>query len=217
MFQSTAMLRKPQALLVNFSDETLAERRHWIFDMDGTLTLAIHDFDEIRASLGLPAGQPILEAIAELPDDEARRVSEKLDEIEFEIASKAKPQPGATTLLDKLQARGYRVGILTRNGREISDATLGAAGLDGYFDADAIVSRDCCEPKPSPAGVTRLLDYWQADVNDATMTGDYLYDLKAGKDAGVATIHMDVTGQFAWPELTSIGVSNLEQLLVLFD
>ena len=26
----------------------LADRRYWIFDMDGTLTVAIHDFDAIR-------------------------------------------------------------------------------------------------------------------------------------------------------------------------
>ncbi|MEY4949417.1 MAG: hypothetical protein RL698_1628, partial [Pseudomonadota bacterium] len=41
--------------------------RHWIFDLDGTLTVAMHDFDAIRTALDLPTGRPILEALAELP------------------------------------------------------------------------------------------------------------------------------------------------------
>ena len=202
-------------MLVNFSQESIENRRHWIFDMDGTLTLAIHDFDQIRAQLGLPAGEPILEAIARLPAEKALDTQKRLDEIEFEIADRASPQPGANELLDKLSTNGHKIGILTRNGKAIAKATLKAAGLDGYFESDAVVSRDCCEPKPSPAGVIKLLEYWQADASDCSMTGDYLYDLQAGNDAGVATIHLDVDGQFAWPDMTTTGVTHLAQLLPL--
>ena len=41
----------------------LTRRPCWIFDLDGTLTVAAHDFDAIRAELGLPQGRPILEAL----------------------------------------------------------------------------------------------------------------------------------------------------------
>ena len=47
------------------------------------------------------------------------------------------------------------------------------------------------------------------------MTGDYLYDLKAGLDAGTATVHLDVNGEFAWPELTTAGVTSLQSLIHL--
>ena len=33
---------------------SLAEVRHWVFDMDGTLTVAVHDFAAIRVALGDP-------------------------------------------------------------------------------------------------------------------------------------------------------------------
>lgn len=33
----------------------LARRRHWVFDMDGTLTVAVHDFAAIRRALEIPA------------------------------------------------------------------------------------------------------------------------------------------------------------------
>jgi hypothetical protein len=31
----------------------LKHRGHWIFDLDGTLTVSAHDFDHIRRELGL--------------------------------------------------------------------------------------------------------------------------------------------------------------------
>lgn len=202
-------------MLVNFTQESIENRHYWIFDMDGTLTLAIHDFDDIRSQLGLPAGEPILEAIAQLPADEAAATHQRLDQIEFEIADRASPQPGAIELLDKLLAHGHKLGILTRNGKGIAAATLKAAGLEGYFDTDAVISRDCCEAKPSPAGIHKLLNYWQTKPGTCSMTGDYLYDLQAGHEAGVATIHLDIHGKFAWPEMTTTGVTHLAQLLPL--
>ncbi|MGH9885914.1 MAG: HAD family hydrolase, partial [bacterium] len=50
----------------------VSRRAHWIFDMDGTLTVAVHDFDAIRTELGLPQGKPMLEELALRPAEEAR-------------------------------------------------------------------------------------------------------------------------------------------------
>ncbi|MBP42781.1 MAG: HAD family hydrolase, partial [Deltaproteobacteria bacterium] len=41
-------------------NSSLLKRKHWIFDLDGTLTVAVHDFDAIRKELGIPAGLPII-------------------------------------------------------------------------------------------------------------------------------------------------------------
>ena len=48
----------------DFPRSPLAGRGHWVFDMDGTLTVAAHDFDAIRRELGVPAGKPLLETLA---------------------------------------------------------------------------------------------------------------------------------------------------------
>ncbi|MCX5823683.1 MAG: hypothetical protein NTY86_09305 [Deltaproteobacteria bacterium] len=45
------------------------------------------------------------------------------------------------------------------------------------------------------------------------IVGDYIFDLQTGRNAGAATIHVDRTRSFLWPELTDIGVSTLEELL----
>ena len=50
---------------------SLADVRHWVFDMDGTLTVAVHDFAAIRVALAIPAEHDILTHLAELPADEA--------------------------------------------------------------------------------------------------------------------------------------------------
>ena len=49
----------------------LAERRHWVFDMDGTLTQAVHDFPAIKRALGIAEQEDILQHLAALPAAEA--------------------------------------------------------------------------------------------------------------------------------------------------
>jgi phosphoglycolate phosphatase-like HAD superfamily hydrolase len=48
------------------------------------------------------------------------------------------------------------------------------------------------------------------------MVGDYLFDLEAGKNAGVATVHLDVDGEFLWPEYSDYTVTSLKPLADLF-
>lgn len=180
--------------------------------MDGTLTCAIHDFDAIRAELGLPAGVPILEAISRLPSAEAQDVHQRLDTLEFDIATRATQQPGAVALLDHLVENNCKVGILTRNGKEIAHATLEACGLDRYFVPDDVVSRDCCTPKPNPAGVHKLMSQWQSQPDDTVMVGDYLFDLQAGFDAGSHTVHMAIDDRGDWPDITTLRVLSLPEL-----
>lgn len=180
--------------------------------MDGTLTQAMHDFDAMRAELNLPAGVPILEALDAMEPEEARAKHRELDEMELRMAADAKPQPGCVELLNALVEKGASLGIVTRNGKEIAEVTLAACGIDHYFTNSTIVSRDCCAPKPDPAGINLLLSLWQAKPADAVMVGDYYFDLQTGRSASVATVHLDVTKAFAWPELTDVSVSSLTEL-----
>ena len=192
----------------------LATKKHWLFDMDGTLTHAVHDFEAIKVQLDLPAGKPILESLADLPAEIAARKHQLLDEIEFEIAELATAQTGGTELLQSLLDHGCNVGIVTRNGKAIAKATLKACGLDHFFTDDTIIGRDCAAPKPEPDGVTLLLRRWHAAPQEAVMIGDYLYDLEAGRKAGTATVHFDVVDRGSWPEWTDHKISSLTELLV---
>jgi HAD superfamily hydrolase (TIGR01509 family) len=188
-------------------------RRCWIFDLDGTLTLPVHDFPAIRTALGMTeTDSDILRFLASLPPAEGAARHARLIEIEYELADRTAAAPGAGRLLDQLFRRGARIGILTRNTREIALHTLGQIGLKGYFTADDILGRDEAAPKPHPAGIEKLLAAWGNAPDETVMVGDYLFDLQVGRAAGTATIHVDPSCAFRWPELADMAVATLEEL-----
>lgn len=189
------------------------DRPHWIFDMDGTLTRAVHDFDAIRTELGLPPGRLILEAVAEKPERERAELFERLDAIELDLARRAEPQPGADALLRALVERGARLGILTRNSRRNAHETLRAAGLGHFFAADDVFGRDEAPPKPSPEGVLALARRFGGDASTAVMVGDYRLDLLCGRSAGAITVYLDPSGQFEFAELADHRIRRLDELL----
>ncbi len=183
--------------------------------MDGTLTVAMHDFEAIRATLGLPLGQPILESIAALPAKEAKLLRQRLNDIEIELARQSSPQPGARDLLEGLQKRGVRLGILTRNSRPNAFETLRACDLLGFFEPEWVLGRESAAPKPSPEGIHKLLKYWNTPADRAVMVGDFHFDLEAGRRAGTATVYVDVENRDQWTDKADTRVKTLAELLSL--
>lgn len=195
----------------------LDQIRHWIFDMDGTLTVPMHDFDDIRAALGLPEGIPILEAIDTLPERESEQISRRLDEIEFRIASQAEPQPGAQELLRALERQGSELGILTRNNRMNALETLRVCSLLEFFQPEAIVGREAALPKPDPEGVNKLLRLWNARPADSVIVGDYLFDMQAGREAGTLTVYVGPREKAEWRAYMDVWVKDLRELRILIE
>ena len=193
-------------------NHNLLKRKYWIFDLDGTLTIAVHDFNAIREELGIPEGQPIIKTLESLPLKESRNKKKKLQEIEEKLALNASPAPGVEKLLETLNSQNYFFGILTLNTRENAWITLKALGLSEYFTNESVIGRWCAEPKPSPNGIKKLLNHWNVYANDALIVGDYLYDLQVGRAAEIATVHVDPSGNFEWPELADISVCSLNEL-----
>ncbi len=193
--------------------QVILSRRHWVFDLDGTLTVAVHDFAAIRHELGVPEGSDILGFISSLQAAEALSLHARLNDIEMELAKKTAPAAGAVSLVETLHGRGVRMGVLTRNTRENALRTLAAIGVGEYFSPACVIGRDDALPKPDPDGIHKLSANWGTMAADVVMVGDYLYDLQSGRAAGVATIHVDRTRAFRWPELADIGVVTLEELI----
>ena len=193
----------------------LARRPFWIFDMDGTLTVAVHDFDAMRAELGLRPKEPILEQIAAQSELRARALLDRLDAIELELARRARAADGAHALLERLCGRGAKLGILTRNSFANAKETLRACGLERFFAAECVLGREHAAPKPDPAGIRRLLAHWRAEPHQAVMVGDYRYDLLAGRAAGIATVYVDLTRGFQFREHADVAVHSLAALTEL--
>ena len=183
--------------------------------MDGTLTVAMHDFEGIRQTLGLPVGLPILESISALPPEQAELTRQRLNVLELDLARQAQPQPSAHELLRWLQKHGAQLAILTRNSRQNAIETLHACGLLAFFDETFILGRESAPPKPSPAGIHQLIEQWHTSAITTVMVGDYLFDLQAGRQAGTATVYLDVNGDDLWTDQVDVRVQSLRELLHL--
>ncbi|WP_434773255.1 HAD family hydrolase [Pseudomonas entomophila] len=179
---------------------TLSEIRHWVFDMDGTLTVAVHDFVGIRRTLEIPLDEDILTHLAGLPADVAQAKHAWLLEHERDLALGSQPATGAVELVRELAARGCQLGILTRNARELAHVTLQAIGLADCFPVEQILGRDEAAPKPSPDGLLQIAKDWDVAPSQLVMVGDYRFDLDCGRAAGAHTVLVNVPDN-PWPEL----------------
>lgn len=194
----------------------LAAIRHWVFDMDGTLTVAVHDFQRIKRELAIPADEDILTHLAALPAEEAAAKHAWLLAHERALAGEAQAAPGAVPLIRALHAAGCRLGILTRNARELAQVTLQAIGIGDVFALDDIIGRDDAEPKPSPAGLRYSVERWQVDPARVVMVGDYRFDLECGRAAGTRTMLVN-TPDNPWPGMACWHLADCGQVLATWE
>ncbi|WP_298183982.1 HAD family hydrolase [uncultured Pseudomonas sp.] len=180
---------------------SLAAAQHWVFDMDGTLTLAVHDFEAIKRALDIPLAEDILGHLASLPEALATAKHAWLLEHERELALTSQPAPGAIELVRELHGRGCRLGILTRNAHELALLTLRAIGLDDCFAVVDVIGRDEAPPKPDPGGLLHFAKAWQVAPSELVMVGDYRFDLECARAAGARSVLVNLAENL-WPELT---------------
>ncbi|WP_020191020.1 HAD family hydrolase [Pseudomonas putida] len=193
---------------------SLGEVRNWVFDMDGTLTVAVHDFAAIRVALDIPAEHDILTHLAALPAEEAAAKHAWLLEHERDLATASTAATGAVELVHELAGRGCRLGILTRNARELAHVTLEAIGLADCFPVEHILGRDEAAPKPSPDGLLKIASAWGVTPSELVMVGDYRFDLDCGRAAGARTVLVNLPDN-PWPELVDWHAADCRALKVM--
>ncbi|MHC5137340.1 MAG: HAD family hydrolase, partial [Planctomycetota bacterium] len=90
-----------------------------IFDLDGTLTRPILDFDTIRTEMDLPPESlDILAAMEAMPPAQQEQAHSILARHESHAAQNSRLNDGVTELLSELRRRKIPIGLLTRNTRE---------------------------------------------------------------------------------------------------
>jgi len=153
-----------------------------IFDLDGTLTEPILDFDLIRREIGLEKG-PVWEAIVAMAPDARRSAEEILLRHELDAAARCVLQANTRQLLDELQKRTIPVAILTRNCRASWELVRDRFGLA----VEHVYAREDGPMKPDPTAVVDLARRLGAELSRTLVVGDYLFDIQAGKNAGTLT------------------------------
>lgn len=190
--------------------------QHWVFDMDGTLTRAVHDFDYIRQQLAIPPEADILGHLDSLPATQSRAAHDWLMKHERALAEQSVAATGAVELVQHLHQRGDRLAILTRNARELASVTLQAIGLKQCFHDDDILGREQATPKPAPDGILKIAQAWQVDSARMCMIGDFHFDLRSARKAGAKAVLVNLPTN-PWPELTHYHAQTCADLLQLLS
>ncbi len=154
-----------------------------IFDLDGTLTEPVLDFDLIRSEIGQISG-PILEAMDEMTASQRERAEEILRKHERAAVEESRLNPGVHEVMDWLRKHGKRIGLFTRNQRESVETFCRMHKLA----FDGIVTREDGPYKPNPFPVTYACQQMEVRAEAAVVVGDYVFDLMSGRRAGARTV-----------------------------
>lgn len=156
--------------------------RALLFDMDGTITRPVLDFDKIRAEIGITG--PILEAIERLDEPDRQRAFKILDQHEISAANSSTLNDGCHDLMKLTTRMGLRTALITRNSRANVEIVLKLHDLR----FDAIFTRDNSPPKPDPAALINACRFFSLPIESCWMVGDGLHDIDATLACGMKCV-----------------------------
>ncbi|MFO0974299.1 MAG: HAD family hydrolase [Phycisphaerae bacterium] len=180
-----------------------------IFDLDGTLTVPMLDFDAIRAEIGLPPG-PILESVSRMTGAARQRAEAILERHESRAAAESALQPNAAAVLARLRTARIPVALMTRNTPTSVAAFQARHGLT--FDhvrtrADGVV-------KPDPRPVLDICACFGVAPQASCVVGDFRFDVECGRAAGATTVLLLPPGPTPdWAALATHVIRDLAELL----
>jgi pyrophosphatase PpaX len=200
-------------LAVNEGIENLTTAtRAILFDLDGTLIdttdlilrcfshswRAVYGLEHSRDALIATFGIPLREAMQRLlarSNGEAINHDQLIEHLlaeyrSFNVANHdviARPFDGTRHVIETLQGRGYRIGVVTSKGRDLAMRGLQLCALDGLLDT-AICLEDTEIHKPQPEPILAALSRLNIPREEAAYVGDSCHDMIAGRRAGVKTV-----------------------------
>ena len=176
-----------------------------LFDLDGTLvdsadlilesyrhTMRIH-FEEVPPdavwlrSLGTPLRAQFREFV-DTDDEVQAMIDTYIEHNHREHARLIRRFPGVRDTLETLLRLGARLGIVTSKAARGTTISLESCGLPAEWFEVIITSDEPVPHKPDPAPVLLALDRLGVAAGDAAFVGDSVWDIRAGRAAGVHAI-----------------------------
>nr|WP_243137538.1 HAD-IA family hydrolase [Desulfofundulus thermobenzoicus] len=172
-----------------------------MFDLDGTLAdslpLIQHTYQRVFKEMGIPWGN----------DDVMRWIGRTIMDIARHFAGERAEEfiqryqhhyhrdhdlytrlfPGTLEMLQDLQQKGLRLGIVTSKGKTGAWRTINFTGLDRYMDV-VITAHDVDKHKPLPDPILKALSSLHHGPQEAVYVGDSHFDIQAGRAAGTMTL-----------------------------
>lgn len=189
-----------------------------VFDLNGTLTDPAGigepwDAPELGlAVLGTAVQTAMTETILGEYADFAKHVasaiklhvaSRSLDSARIdqacERAKRLDPFPDAAAALERLNAAGHRLAVLTNSGAQSGRATLEACGLASHFEE--ILGVDAVRRvKPHPATYAHALEALDAAPQETFMVAAHAWDVTGARHAGLRSVWI-ARDEVAYPDV----------------
>ncbi len=168
--------------------------KHFIFDLDGTLSRPVYDFALLRRQLqaAVPThfgpGTDVLHELETLSPVSQRRAAVVIDDFEEEGRGRWEWNDGAVELLRYLDEHKMHKAVVTRN----SDVSLNILA-EKLREADLrpfeyALSRTFRPVKPSPAPALHIVEKWQIPPAEVCFVGDGVHDLECSRAAGTVGV-----------------------------
>src|SRR4051812_39708915 len=146
-----------------------------LFDMDGTLTEPMLDFPTIKREMGI-GNRPILEALAEMNDEQRKIAEAVLHRHEEEAAANSTLNAGCKEMLAWLHRHQIEVAVITRNSR----ASVKKVCQKHALSFEVLITREDGKFKPDPTPLLEACRRLNVEKADVWMVGDGQYDVEAG-------------------------------------
>jgi HAD superfamily hydrolase (TIGR01509 family) len=202
-----------------------------LFDWDGTLfdsapagwlafqktfyDLGIAFTEEFYETRYSPNWYAMYEAL-QLPKDKWKMA----DELWLEHYGEEPPKlvDGAGATLEELQARGYRLGIVTSGTERRVAREINLLGLSSRFEA-VICNEHIVNKKPHPEGLEKAMSQMASPPDLCSYVGDAPEDIRMGKNALVFTVAVPSaypTSKRLLDEQPDLHIESIAQLLLHF-
>lgn len=114
-----------------------------------------------------------------------RRANRMIEELELRGASGARINERTVSALRALRAAGYRIAVVTRNGRKAVKLILRGRELPCHV---LLWRESVNRVKPDPEHLLRALSRLRCKSCEAIMVGDHPTDIQAGRAVGMRTV-----------------------------
>lgn len=153
------------------------------FDLDGTITCTDVRFAPFRERMGC-GDTDVLAFIEEASPEDQAAYYRILDDYEQAIRQNCRLNDGFLEVMEFCRRQGIKTGIITRSSRHHARQVV--QQLD--IPITTIIGREDTSPKPSGQPLLLLAELLQVTPPDMLFVGDFLWDLLAGRNAGVTTV-----------------------------
>ena len=160
-----------------------------IFDLDGTLVSSSLDFRAIKQEIGCPPEADVLTFLEGLPERQQQAAMAVIHRHEQRDAEQSDWIPGARAFVDRCDAQGIPMAIVTRNSQQSTRLKMARNAIP----IERVVTREQSKPKPDPDALLQIARDFSLPAHSMLMVGDYRYDLEAGRNARMSACLVNFT------------------------